>query len=85
MKKNYLIVIAVLVFVISILLAWIFLFPNSLNPKDNIDDDITDVEPEENSETVIEDEQDPSSEVTIQEDGGNIVITIPDDQESAGE
>ena len=29
--------------------------------------------------------QDPSSEATIQEDNGDIIITIPDDQESAGE
>lgn len=29
--------------------------------------------------------QDPSSEASIQEDNGDIIITIPDDQESAGE
>lgn len=69
MKKSYLIIISVLIIIIGALLAYIFLFSDR---SDNVPEAQADVDNQQ-------------EEVTIQEDQGDIVITIPDDMESAGE
>lgn len=68
MKKKYLLIISVLVFIICALLAYIFLLPEK-----------------HNNNNAQANETGQSESATIQEDEGDIVITIPDDQESAGE
>ena len=95
MKKGYLITIAVLLVAIVTLLAYLFLFPDS-SVKDNstVDDPSQINENGQEDSSLENDENDHSesgendaspSEATLQEDEGNLVIIIPDDQESAGE
>ncbi|MBQ6478578.1 MAG: hypothetical protein IJI44_04325 [Erysipelotrichaceae bacterium] len=90
MKKRYLIIIAVLVVAICVLSVYAFLFPKQTGKEESIDSEPVEEQNEENikNETEIENEpveEDEIQEATIQEDGGDIIITIPDDQESAGE
>ncbi len=73
MKKSYLIIIFSLVLIICALLAYIFLFPDKSAEK--TDDNASDVQGNENH----------TSDASIQENQGDLVIEIPDDQESAGE
>lgn len=98
MKKSYLVTIGILLLAIGALLAYLFLFPNpSAKNDNNTVDDPADTNKNENdssetgknengsSDSQSGENSSSPSQATIQEDEGNLVIIIPDDQESAGE
>ena len=83
MKKSAKRLIAVVIAALCCLFAFIY-FQSSRKPEEPVTEPIAETNtaaPENDSKEQAE----PTSEATIQESQGDLIITIPDDQESAGE
>lgn len=87
LKKGVKGLIAVLVVLLCGVFAFVY-FNRPGDPAEPVADSSASPSAEAESENTAsenKEEAEPTSEATIQEDNGEITITIPDDQESAGE
>ena len=91
MKKGAKRMIAALIVILCCLFLFIYFKP-SKKPEEPVNDSVSEsvTEPVAETNTAapennVKEEVEPTPEATIQESQGDLTITIPDDQESAGE